>query len=455
MKNRGTKRKERIRRRVRLTNGIPFHGIIIPVQPGGTLGALPQAGLPQTSGMKPTRVLITVSAVAPRKGSRTSPVWKPLPRRVVTLSVPRTALDHDVPNRRLSYRFRPGPRCHTIYRDMPAGFLEALGGEAGCRRLSAEFYGRVGKDPLLRALFPGKSLRCATEEFAAFLIQFLGGDEEQTQQRWWLSLRESHARFQISSAERSAWLKHMAATLADAPLDQTARTALQQFFLHSSAYVVGKEAGEPEHEELRERWNEQRVLDDTIKAIASGADPEAVVLARRFVTRPSVFVGLLARMLQSGRAALIHFVSDAVESDPSLKNRRFSGRMLLHFAAGAGCLAAVALLLRSGADPNVRDRGEHTPLYCVANECASDTGAEIVRLLVDAGADVGACGGATRATPLHLAARRDFLEIARALLDCGASIDAKDRKGDTPLRRAINCRSAAVAGLLVERGARA
>ena len=64
---------------------------------------------------------------------------------------------------------------------MDAGFLEALGREAGCRRLSAEFYARVGQDPVLRPLFPGKSLRCATEEFAAFLIQFLGGDEEQAQ----------------------------------------------------------------------------------------------------------------------------------------------------------------------------------------------------------------------------------------------------------------------------------
>src|SRR5882724_11450573 len=77
-------------------------------------------------------------------------------------------------------------------------FLGALGGEDGCRRLSAEFYARVGQDQVLRPLFPGKSLRCATEAFAAFLIQFLGGDEEQTQHRWYLSLRESHARSQRS-----------------------------------------------------------------------------------------------------------------------------------------------------------------------------------------------------------------------------------------------------------------
>src|SRR3954454_24037327 len=114
---------------------------------------------------------------------------------------------------------------------MRAGFLQALGGEAGCRRLSTEFYARVGKDPVLRLLFPGKSLRCATEEFAAFLIQFLGGDEEQTQHRWWLSLRESHARFRIGGTERSAWLRHMGEALEAAPLDDGTRKALLQFFL--------------------------------------------------------------------------------------------------------------------------------------------------------------------------------------------------------------------------------
>jgi truncated hemoglobin YjbI len=78
-----------------------------------------------------------------------------------------------------------------------SALLQTLGGEEGCRRLSAAFYARVGEDPVLRPFFPGKSLRCATEEFAAFLIQFLDGDEEQTQHRWCLGLRESHARFQI------------------------------------------------------------------------------------------------------------------------------------------------------------------------------------------------------------------------------------------------------------------
>jgi len=332
--------------------------------------------------------------------------------------------------------------------------LKALGGEAGCQRLSADFYGRVGTDPVLRPLFPGKTLRCAINEFGAFLIQFLGGDEEQTQYRWWLSLRESHARFRIGPAERSAWLKHMGATLEAAALDDATRKALSQFFLHSSAYVIGKETAEPEHGELAARWAEQRSLDDAVKAIVAGNDHDAIALAPRFAIRPAVFVGLLARMVQSGRPELIRFVIDAVEGEPSLSARRFNGRTLLHLASGAGCLEVLALLLRLGTDPNIRDGGGHTPLYCVANQCASETGPEIVRALVQKGADVNACGGVTRATALHMAARRGYVGIAQTLLDCGAALEAKDSKGDTPLQRAINCRRDLVAQLLAERGAK-
>ena len=340
---------------------------------------------------------------------------------------------------------------YTYFMRGNVALLEGLGGEAGCRQLSKEFYARVAKDRILRPLFPGKSLRCATNEFAAFLIQFLGGDEEQTQHRWWLSLRESHARFQIDAAQRNTWLKHMDAVLEAAPVDEETRMALKRFFLHSSGYLTGVHADELKHEELATRWRAQRILDDVIAAIAAGRDDEAIALAPRFASRPSVYVGVLARMMKASQPKFIRFVLDAVEQDASLASARFNGRTLLHFAAGAGSTEVVSLLLRIGTDPNVQDHGGHTPLYRVANECAGETGADIVRLLVRAGADVNACGGVTRTTALHMAARRGYTEIARALLDCGAAIDAKDNKGATPMQRATNCKRDDISRLLSER----
>ena len=337
----------------------------------------------------------------------------------------------------------------------PETLLQALGGEVGCCRLSREFYARVGKDPVLRPLFPGKSLRCAIEQFSAFLIQFLGGDEQQTQYRPLLSLRESHARFRITAAQRTAWLKHMRAALDGMSLDKNVRHALARFFVHSSSYVIGKESGEfsSEHKELVSRWKQQRKLDDAVAIIAFGDDDLAISLVRQFAARPSVFVGLAARMMKTARPAFIRLVVDSVEADPSLAIARFNGRTLLHHAASAGCIEVVSLILKSGVDPSIQDHGGHTALYRVANECWSAAGPELVRMLVEAGADVNACGGVTRATPLHMAARRGFVEIAQALIECGADIQARDTKGATPLRRAINCRRGDVASLLQTVGA--
>jgi hemoglobin len=322
--------------------------------------------------------------------------------------------------------------------------LNTLGGEPACLRLSASFYGRVGRDPILRPLFPGKTLRCATEEFAAFLIQFLGGDENQAQHRWWLSLRESHARFQITPAQREAWLRNMRATLDETIDDSTTRTALRQFFEHTSAYVVDhkEDAPTPDHPELTERWNQQLALDHAIGDL----DSEGIA---RFRSRPAVFTGLLARMLQSGRPHLIDFVRQSIEADPSLTTRRYGGWTLLHHAAAGGSLEIVELLLKNGANPNLLDRGRHTPLYSVANGCPSPAGSAIVRALAKAGADVNAAAGVTRSTPLHMAARRGHTEIARTLLELGADPNARDNKRATPLERATNCRKAEVAELLM------
>lgn len=337
---------------------------------------------------------------------------------------------------------------------MPSKFLEDLGGAAGCLRLAQSFYARVGRDPVLRPLFPGKTLRCATEEFAAFLVQFLDGEEAGSEHRWWLSLRASHARFRIDAGQRAAWLRHMAAALDEAPISEETRRAMGQFFTESSRYVIGQQAGAVEDPELAARWTRQESLDELMARIAAGDDAAAVAQAPRFAGRPAVFAGVLARMMEAGRPELVEFVVASLESDPDLCARRFAGRSLLHFAAGAGCVPVVELLLRQGMDPNLPDRGGHPPLYRVANECATGAGVEVVRQLVRAGADVNAHGGVTRATPLHMAARRGFVEIARVLIECGAMLEAPDRKGVTPWRRAVQCRKPAVAQLLLDHGAR-
>jgi truncated hemoglobin YjbI len=330
----------------------------------------------------------------------------------------------------------------------PAQFLfEEIGGAETCRKLSQAFYARVERDPLLRPLFPGTSFRCAIEEFAAFLVQFLGGPSEDSQRRWWLSLHESHRRFRIDGRHRDAWLRHMDEALDDVGIAEPARGALRKFFEHASAYVIdAKPAPRRLAGELAHRWSGQRALDETVAAIREGDADRAIGLAAK--CDRAVLPGVLALMVGTGEKTLLRYVHERLADDPALAHERYGGRTLLHNAAGAGSLTTVELLLHLGADPNVLDGGRHTPLYCVGNERGGAKSAEVVRALVRAGARVDAHDGVTGATPLHMAARRGNVVVARALLECGADKAARDRRGDTPLQRAINCKKYDVAELL-------
>ena len=345
-------------------------------------------------------------------------------------------------------------------------FYQAVGGRGGCRQLSEAFYGRVSRDPVLRPLFPGKSMRCAIEAFAAFLTQFLDGPAEDAQERWWLSLRESHVRFKIGPRERQAWMSNMIEALEDVPMDEAIRLALRDLFERSSAYIVntGEVLGEPGedrmHREIAQRWTAQRALDDLVAAIRDGDVDRALELTQsptlelRFAHNPAVFAHVLVLMMGSGNDALLEYTERKLLANPALAHTHSRyGRTLLHEASAQGNLRMVELLLRLGADPNVKTSGRHTPLYCVANECGVTGGGNIVRALVRAGAQVDAPSHAKHCTALHMAARRGNTEIAEALLDCGADIDARDKAGDTPLQRAKNCRKKGVASLLISRGA--
>ena len=93
-------------------------------------------------------------------------------------------------------------------------------------------------------------------------------------------------------------------------------------------------------------------------------------------------------------------------------------------------------------------RPRSTSRWLSTPTCTSSPGPAVVRALASTGANVNAADGVKHCTPLHMAARRGHVEIAKALLECGAYVNAKDMQGVTPLRRALNCRKQAVADLL-------
>src|SRR5215831_2951493 len=88
-----------------------------------------------------------------------------------------------------------------------------------------------------------------------------------------------------------------------------------------------------------------------------------------------------------------------------------SGSTSLLLAASHDDVAQVRQLLKTGANPNVRNKLDTTPLL----EAAFHSNAEIIKALLDAGADPNAAG-ADGQTPLMLVARGTNLAAARMLL---------------------------------------
>ncbi|XP_060065916.1 ankyrin repeat and KH domain-containing protein 1-like [Ylistrum balloti] len=111
----------------------------------------------------------------------------------------------------------------------------------------------------------------------------------------------------------------------------------------------------------------------------------------------------------------------------------------------------VDALLKHGADVNRRIRHHsHTPLLSAV--CHSEKMPEIIRILLDAGADVATRSLMDR-TPLILAVSQKDQQSVRYLLKAKSDPDAKDKMGLTPLRLACRKQYVSIIRDLVEYGA--
>jgi truncated hemoglobin YjbI len=140
------------------------------------------------------------------------------------------------------------------------------------------------------------------------------------------------------------------------------------------------------------------------------------------------------------------FISEVERDQSCVRLLGLRGQTLLHDAALVGEAEVAAVLIHSGADADAKEEYGHTPLY------RASTG-DVARVVLAAGASADVASGPTQGTALHQASRRGYISVVQALVEHGATIDALDAKGQTPLRRAVNCRQLQLVRLLVRHGA--
>lgn len=109
---------------------------------------------------------------------------------------------------------------------------------------------------------------------------------------------------------------------------------------------------------------------------------------------------------------------------------------------------AVRALLDLGADVHLASRsGGFTPLHSAIADDGDAAVKDIVRMLLERGADPNARSG-SGATPLHTAAFTGNVPVVRMLLTAGADPEIRDDAGKTPLDVARERRQTEVAALL-------
>ena len=142
---------------------------------------------------------------------------------------------------------------------------------------------------------------------------------------------------------------------------------------------------------------------------------------------------------------------DAASVQALLERKAPRADLALTAAAKAGKADVVTLLLPAArtADPyfNV-DQVLELAIYFPAAPSA-----DVVKLLVDAGAKTSIQWGPGQQTVLHLAVAKGALDVADVLLAAGAPVDAEDGDGTTPLLSAVRGARFAIAGRLLDAGA--
>lgn len=101
----------------------------------------------------------------------------------------------------------------------------------------------------------------------------------------------------------------------------------------------------------------------------------------------------------------------------------------LHAAAWAGDLAEVRQLIEAGADPDTLDSSGETALF----GAAASARIEVVAYLLSIGARHDLHENTLGLTPLHWAASHGGVDVMRLLVEAGADPSAEDRGGRMPV----------------------
>ena len=214
---------------------------------------------------------------------------------------------------------------------------------------------------------------------------------------------------------------------------------------HRSLLHITATFGHPALTELLLQHGAGKVMEARLNANADTALHRAAQAGHQWNRRREV-----ARILLEHGAFYDIFSASALDDDervrtvlaedPSAVDARHSDRTTpLHWAAAAGAPACAKTLLANGADPNALNSGKKTPLHkaaapldAVPIEWTYPPIDKVIAVLAEHGASINAQDDKGR-TPLHLATYGGYKDAAEQLMALGADTTIRNKRGKNAL----------------------
>ena len=151
-------------------------------------------------------------------------------------------------------------------------------------------------------------------------------------------------------------------------------------------------------------------------------------------------------------------IRQLIENKEDLNKQDKVGLTMLMWACIYNYVDSVSLLLANGANPNLKAKDGSTALHNtistgVVKQEKKERQQEILKLLIEKGAEVNIRDKIVGKTPLHKAARYGRVDLCQILVDNGADVNARTTAGTTPLHWAAEEGYYKVVQFLLENGA--